>query len=276
MRTTPRLAAALVATLLLVWPFPAPADAPPGATRLRILTWNAGTLDPRALRLPDEALPRVADVIARQRPDVVLLQELAPGQPWRLVSALRARGLVFQASTCVVDPQHPDGQSVILTRGATPRPRLRRHLAMGWNAQAVEVAGATVVCVHAPSSGPDERALYFVQLESWLRRLPGPVLVAGDFNLGPRHGAGLAAVLPWLRRQDVATYARFRSRFEAETDVSPTTVYRLHLDHLLARGARIDAARRLNGRALPQDHDPLLVEVTLASPRRGFSQALDR
>lgn len=267
------LLAVLVCAGLLLDPAPAPAEPPPAATRLRVLTWNVGTLDPRALRLPEAALPRVADVVAGARPDVVLLQEVAPGQPQRLLAALRARGLAYHSSACVVDPAAPDGLSLVLTRRA-PQARLRRRLPMGWGVQGVQLDGVSVLCLHAPSSGPAERARYFSQLSAWTDELPGPMVVAGDFNLGPRRGAGLAAVLPWLRRADVATFARFRAGFQVASEVAPTTVYRLHLDHLLARGVRLEAARRLTGRQLPQDHDPVLCELAVYPARAGFGPAL--
>lgn len=270
----PLLATLLAGALaLLLAPRPAPAQPP---RRLRVLTWNAGTLDPRALRLPEDALPRVVEVIAAARPDVALLQEVAPGQPALIAAGLRARGLPFHAATCVVDPAHPDGLSLVLTR-ERPRARLRARLPLGWNVQGADLDGLSILCVHAPSSGPPDRAAYFAQLGAWAgRELRGPLLVAGDFNLGPRRGAGLAAVLPWQRRVDVATWTRFRAGFEAGSDVSPTTVYRLQLDHLLARGARIDAARRLDGRRLPQDHDPLLVDLTIGGRQPGLSGAVSR
>ena len=260
------LAAGAALAVLL---FAAPAPAGPRRV-VRVLTWNVGTLDPRALRLPERDLPRVAEVIRAASPDVALLQEVAPGQTARLLARLPG----WHGATEVVDPAAPDGLSVVLTR-ERPRRRPRAALPVGWRAQGAALDGFTAVAVHAPSSGPDDRAAYFDQLLAWTRGLEGPLLVAGDFNLGPRRGAGAAALLPWLRRKDVATWARFAGGFDAATTPVRTTVYLLALDHLLVRGGRVAASRVLPGRRFPQDHDPLLVEVELASST-GARGALER
>lgn len=233
---------------------------------LRVLTWNVGTLLPWDLRLPDRAIPRVVSTIAAARPDVVTLQEVRdPGQITRLRLGLAARGLRYQVTSAVVDPAHPDGLAVVLHRA--PRrsaPRLRSAVA-GFTSPGVELDLATVLAVHAPTGAPQDRQGYARDLIAWCAARPGPVVVAGDFNLGARGGCGLAAVLPWLRRADRATYALLAAAFPARTSVGPTTTYRLTFDHVMVKGGRVVAQRVLRGRRLfPMDHDPLVADVSLA------------
>jgi endonuclease/exonuclease/phosphatase family metal-dependent hydrolase len=269
MQHAPRLALVALALALLA----APTRADDGERRLRILTWNVGTLLPWDLRLPDRAIPRVVSTIAAQRPDVVTLQEVRDaGQIARLRAGLAARGLRYEVASAVVDPAHPDGLAVVLHRGAR-RDAPRVTTSVAFVSPAVGLDGVTVVAVHAPTGAPDERRGYARDLIAWCAARPGAVVVAGDFNLGSHGGCGLAAVLPWLRRVDRATYALLGAAFASRTSVGPTTAYRLTFDHVMVRGGQVATQRALRGRRLfPMDHDPLVVDVTLAG--RGLAGAV--
>lgn len=235
---------------------------------LRVLTWNVGTLLPWDLRLPDRAIPRVVSTIAAARPDVVTLQEVRdPGQITRLRAGLAARGLRYQVASAVVDPAHPDGLAVVLHRA--PRQDAPRMVsAVGFTSPGVGLDAATVLAVHAPTGAPQDRQRYARDLIAWCGARPGPVVIAGDFNLGAHGGCGLAAVLPWLRKVDRATYALLGAAFAARTSVGPSTTYRLTLDHVMVRGGRIVAQRVLRGRRLfPMDHDPLVADLSITGSR---------
>lgn len=251
---------ALVLPLALLLLLLAPLDArPPRA--LRVLQWNVGTIDPWAMRLPDVALPRVADTIAAAAPDVVTLQEVrSRAQVARLRRDLAARGLAYEAHVLVVDPTHPDGLSVILSR-RPGRPRVV-STSVGFLVQALDLGDVTVVDVHAPSSGAADRARLFDEVLAWTRReLRGPLVLAGDFNLGPKGGAGWDA-LPWRARTDRATYARLAAALPVRTTRGPTTLYRLTLDHVMGRGVALASEAVLRGRRrFPMDHDPVLVDL---------------
>lgn len=196
-----------------------------------------GTINPWAMRLPDRAIPRVVATIARAAPDVVTLQEVrSRAQVARLERDLAARGLVYESHVLVVDPQHPDGLSVILTRGRGQR--RTAGTSAGIACQAVVLDGVTIVDVHGPVASPEDRRRFFDEVLGWTaRELPGPCVLAGDFNLGPKGGAGFAA-LPWRARVDRATYARLAAALPARTTRGPTTVYRLHLDHVMGQIGR--------------------------------------
>lgn len=231
---------------------------------LRVLTWNVGTLLPWDLRLPDRAIPRVVGTIAAQRPDVVTLQEVRdPGQITRLRLGLAARGLRYQVASAVVDPAHPDGIAVVLHRAPRRDAPLLRS-GVGFVSPGVGLDVATVLAVHAPTGAPKDRQQYARDLLAWCAARPGAVVVAGDFNLGARGGCGLAAVLPWLRKVDRATYALLGTAFASRTTVGPTTTYRLTFDHVMVRGGRIVKERVLKGRRLfPMDHDPLVADLSI-------------
>lgn len=243
---------------------------------LRLLTWNVGTLNGWAVRLPDGSIGRVCDTLARARADVVCLQEVRDrGQVDAIVAGLARRGAgLHTARTCVVDPSHPDGLAVVLVRGG-PAPAAAWRTPVGFDALAVDVAGATVVAVHAPTGPPAARARYFDDLAARAARAGRPVVIAGDFNLGPHGGAGLAAVLPWLARTDKATWRRLEQAFPSRSVPTRSTAYFLSLDHAFALGARVASSQVLRGRRrVPMDHDPLVVELEVDGPANGLTGRL--
>lgn len=253
----------------------APLEARDPPPRLRVLQWNVGTIDPRGLRLPDGAIPQVVETIAQAAPDVVVLQEVeSAAQVSRLRRDLAARGLVYEARLLVAEATSPDGLIVHLVRRAHARRTFRTST--GYAAQAVDVGGVWVVGIHAPAApGSQARATFFDEVLAWTaRELRGPVVLAGDFNLGPHGGAGTAAVLPWLRKIDQATYARLALAFPVRTTEGPTTSYRLHLDHIMGRDVRLARHEVLRGRRRGlMDHDPVLADLRVGAPSSGRSLA---
>lgn len=228
------------------------------------------------MRLPDASEARVIDTIARSGPDVVTLQEVrSTAQVERLRVGLAARGLSYEAHPLVVDPTHPDGLLVILAREPVVA---RRTLAtsVGYRCQAVDVGGLWVVGLHGPTgSRPGPRRAFYDEVMAWTAQLPGPCVLAGDLNLGPRGGAGLSSVWPWWARVDRATYQRLTGAFPARTDGGATTTYLLQLDHVLGRGVRLASEQVLRGRRrFPMDHDPIVADVQVVSARRGLAGAV--
>lgn len=245
-----------------------PLEAQDPPRRLRVLQWNVGTLNPWAMRLPDSAIPRLVDTIAAATADAVTLQEVrSTAQVERVVRALATRGLTFHAHSLIVDVKHPDGLSVILHRvpaGARPACDRRTLLtSAGIACQSLALGPLSIVSIHGPVDGPAKRRAYFDEVLAWTRReLPGRCVLSGDWNVGPHGGVGLAAILPWQRRVDAATYRRIMTAFPAHSTVGPTTAYALRVDHVAGRGVRVVSQQVLRGkRQLPQDHDPVLVEL---------------
>jgi endonuclease/exonuclease/phosphatase (EEP) superfamily protein YafD len=250
----PLTRAALVLSLLLL--VLSPLDARP-PRHLRVLQWNVGTINPWAIRLPDGAIPRVVDTIVAAQPDVVTLQEVrSRAQVARLERDLAARGLVYAPHVLVVDPAHPDGLSVILSRVGGAQRVLTTST--GFRCQALDLGGLVVVDIHAPVDDPRVRGRFLDEVLAWQ---PGPVVLSGDFNLGPKGGAGLAA-LPWRAKTDRATYRRLAAALPTRTTRGPTTLYRLTLDHVMGRGVTLLAQEVLRGRRrFPMDHDPVVVDL---------------
>lgn len=252
---------------------------------VRLLTWNVGTINPLAVRLQRENEERVADLIAAAKPDVVTLQEIADhAQVGRIRDLVAARTGIFYAYTCaVVDPRRDDGRScATLYRG----PLRHTHVlesSVGFRALALELDGLTLVNLHGPSISFDNRQTFYRELIRWAKQLPGPVALAGDFNLGPNGGAGMAAVLPWKKKQDKQLFAEVARAFPIRTRVAPTTFYGLWLDHvMLNRGRILNQLKMLGYRKFPMDHEPLLVDLAVpVAPKesqrsRGLAGALVR
>lgn len=271
--TTPRRGRAASLLLLLGLALPAAAQsAPPAPERLvehEVMTWNVGTLNPRDVRLPTRFEDDVVAVIADEAPAVVALQELqGEAQIRRLTAALRARGLSYHATLEASDPRREDGRSMALLHLAPARGSVtfRSSVGEGFRARAVLLPGLTVVGVHAPT-GLEHRAAFFPQLATWAATLPKPVVLAGDFNVGPRRGAGPTYVLPWSWRRERRLYQSLVSTFPVRTTVRSTTFYGEPYDHVLTDAGVIRSQRVLVGRrTFPQDHDPLVVTLALPAP----------
>ena len=137
--------------------------------------------------------------------------------------------------------------------------------------------GLTAVVVHAPT-GLAHRAEFFPQLARWAATLPGPVVLAGDLNLGPRRGSGGTFFLPWTWRRDRKIYADLLKTFPVRTDVPSTTFYGQVYDHIVATAGTLTETRVLAGkRSFPQDHDPLVVTFAPpAAPEAGLVGTLSR
>lgn len=109
-------------------------------------------------------------------------------------------------------------------------------------AVAAELDGLTVVATHL-SFAPHTATAQLLRLRAWARRLPGPVLVAGDLNLaGP-----LPAVLTGgARLVSAPTY--------------PAAAPRLQLDHLLSLGGLTATEPRVERLAI-SDHRAVAATV---------------
>ena len=253
--------------LLLGWLTPALAQ--PAPTPVRILTWNVGTLNPLSTRLPRDAEDRVVDAIVAAQPDVVTLQEIRDlAQVQRIADALDRLGHTYHPFIAEVDPRRDDGRSQGFLTRAPPSATPQFVATSNFKATAVVLPDVTVVNVHSPSTSVADRSEFFDELLPWAQTLPGVVVLAGDFNLGPRCGAGLSAFLPWLARKDRATYRDLAAAFPTHTDLGSTTYYGLTLDHVMApAGIVFTHSQVLRGyRRLPQDHNPLLVDLEIPAP----------
>lgn len=192
------MAVSVAVPLVLLVTVPAPASGPSDATSLRILSWNVhAAVDANGQLVPDV----VADQIEAQRPDVVVLQEVARG--WPIGGALDlARWLSARLDMPFVWGPAADEQfgNLVLSRvpivasdtGALPfgaGPQQRSMLRV-----TLETAGGpvTIVGTHLESSaGTDTRTQQIqVVLEEHLDE-PRTV-IAGDMNMQPADTADVA------------------------------------------------------------------------------------
>ncbi len=270
--------------------------APPPPRRgdgLRILTWNVGTMDPRAIRMPDDAAGRVAEVIVDADADLVVLQEIASeAQAEAIIDDLEAAGggsaEAWQDVLWVPDAAHPDGHGLVLSRrplgwkpklpdfmvsrhapatGLGRNGVLRRHPPAGL--ASVETSELSVLLVHAPPRSATARAELFRYARDGVRAIRAlgskrPAVIVGDFNLDP-DGRHLASLIPGADPDlDAESFALLLEQYPIGTGPTPTTAYGLRFDHVRATQGAIVAEHVIRGaRRYPQDHDPLLVELCL-------------
>jgi endonuclease/exonuclease/phosphatase family metal-dependent hydrolase len=235
--------------------------APDGTRDVRLLTWNVGTCNPMAFRLPETSVPAVIDTIAEADADQVTLQEVcSPAQAEQIARALAERGQAFRIASAVVDARRDDGRlAVTLYRGEAEQ--LTFSTTNGFGVLALRQGDLTVVNIHAPIS-PGDRATFFHELARWAKTLPGRVVVIGDYNCGPGQGAGLSTVSSLHRLLDAISFARFTRALPVGTRPEPTNLFGLAIDHVRLISGQVRSQKVLRGRRIfPMDHDPLLAEI---------------
>lgn len=236
--------------------------------RLHLFTWNVGTINPMNMRLPARAVPKVIETIGRVRPDLVTLQEVAsPAQAAQIVSSLALdHGLAFRQTELVIDARRSDGRlAVTLYQGEAEV--ITHRTSNGFGILGLRQAGVTIVNIHAPISASD-RTVFFKELAEWVRGLPGPVIVQGDYNCGPMEGAGLAMLRDADAEQDFLSFNAFTRVVPVGTRPEPTNLFGLSIDHVRLTAGRVLSQKVHPGRrSFPMDHDPLeaTVEVQVAA-----------
>ncbi len=236
---------------------------------VRILTWNVGTMDPRAIRMPGDVAGRVAEVIVDADVDLVVLQEVASDAQaasiWRAVDRVDSES--WRYDVWMPDESDPGGLGVILTQIRSvvrdkptkgPRGLASVHLSLELQLHSVHAHPRSAVArAELFQSACDiTRASNSV----WRR----PVVIAGDFNLDPE-GRAFANLIPGADADlDRETFATLVEQFPVGTGPTPTTAYGLRFDHIRASQGAIVTEHVIRGaRRYPQDHDPLLVELCL-------------
>jgi exodeoxyribonuclease-3 len=153
-------------------------------TRLRIISWNVNGIRAR--------MPRIAELLRRERPDVVCLQETRC--PYRHFPHSRIEELGYRAQH---SPGRKHGGVAILVRSdhcVTRRGAALDHshdMAEGrWLATTCE--GLTIGTVYVPA-GPTREEVDDAGKLAFLKAVAnqageeqsGPMLIAGDFNVAP-------------------------------------------------------------------------------------------
>ncbi len=242
--------------------------------RLKVMTWNVGRArldgDDRARW---EDLPHVAEVINREKPDVVALQELASrSQGAALARRLRGEYVGWTAGS-------RGGRSVaVLVRR---KRKVQNGFAMGTRtgrravAVVFELQGVSkpiaVVSLHADPFDARNRRLYVEDIVWQVNNHhKGFAFLAGDFNFDIASDAKRDSLNDRLTH-DSESYTLLTKHFsDLAKDAGATALLNRRLDYVFAKPKDVQLA---NAQVLKEavgemDHQPLVVHVDVpAKPR---------
>jgi len=232
---------------------------------LRLLTWNIGYAELEDdTRAHDKDLPAVAEVILRQDPDAVALQELTGNsQLSRLLSLLHGkyRGAVAQQgnddrfeAVLVKDTNAkfiPVAVGARYALGASFKPRA--------DAQQVLLLSA-----HADAFNAARRRTYTEALVDWARAQSTDVFIAGDFNFELKASNETNLYTDNLKHDSesyshMLRYFRDLGRGAGDTAINDRRIDYVFGPPALAQVGRVEVLR--DAAVGRMDHWPLLVEV---------------
>jgi exodeoxyribonuclease-3 len=255
---------------------------------MKIATFNVNGITAR--------LPRLLDWLAESKPDIACLQELKTSDETFPEQALKDAGY-----GAVWHGQKGFNGVAVLARGAQPT-EIRRGLPGDPDDThsrylEAQVGDLVVASIYLPNGNPQPGPKFDYKL-AWFERLiqhaaelhgrPGPVVLAGDYNVVPTDGVhDIYNAASW--QKDALLQPETRAAYRRLLDQGWTdAIHRLHadkpmytfwdffrnrwprnaglrIDHLLlneATAARLDSAgvdREVRGRDKPSDHAPAWV-----------------
>jgi endonuclease/exonuclease/phosphatase family metal-dependent hydrolase len=232
---------------------------------VRLLTWNIGYAELEDdTRAHDKDLPAVADVILREDPDAVALQELTGNN--QLNTLL---GMLHGKYHGALAPRgNGDRFEAVLVKDAnvtfTPVPAGGRY-AIG---AAFEPHGkqVTLVSAHADAFNAARRRTYTEALIDWANTRSDSVFIAGDFNFELK-AANESNLYTDNLKHDSESYSNILRHFrDLGRNAGDTAINDRRIDYVfgptsLARVGRVQVLR--NAAVGRMDHWPLLVEVGL-------------
>jgi endonuclease/exonuclease/phosphatase family metal-dependent hydrolase len=237
------------------------------SARLRLMTWNIGYAELEDdTRAHDEDLQAIAEMITRNDPDAVALQELRGADQLKiLLKALRGR---YRGATAQLAGS--DRVEALLVKDAGARfedvPGGAKH-ALGAIFHAGQSQEVVLVSAHADAFNAARRRDYTEHVVDWARTRPTSdlIFVAGDFNfeLDARDGSHLYTD---NLKHDGESYSYLLKYFrDLGRDAGDTATNDRRIDYIF--GSR-DAARLTRAEVLRNapvgrmDHCPLIVEVS--------------
>jgi endonuclease/exonuclease/phosphatase family metal-dependent hydrolase len=253
----------LLLILALLSAAPTAAGPPRGGVRLRVMSYNVHVGIGMDKKLD---LARIAEVIKRQRADIVGLQEVdrgveRTGRADEVRELARLTGMDY-AFAHNLDYQGGQYGVAVLSRFpilaidhrryANRRERERR----GFIRVEVEVGGRRLnfVTTHLDYKFEDGRVFETEQLLKALADVPGPVVVAGDFNEEPNVGA--------YEMMLKAGFADAWAQGAAHGLTYPADRPTKRIDYVFHRGLGRDARAAASvPDTLASDHRPLLVTL---------------
>jgi len=230
---------------------------------LRLLTWNIGYAELEDdTRAHDKDLPAVADVILRQDPDAVALQELTGNAQLKTLLGLlkgKYRGAVAEQGS-------GDRFEAVLVKDAratfTPVPAGHRYaLAVSFHTPEIILLSA-----HADAFNAARRRTYTEQLIDWAqaRAQSADVFIAGDFNFELK-ATNESNLYTDNLKHDSESYSHIlRSFRDLGRAAGDTAINDRRIDYIfgppnLKRVGRVAVLR--DAAVGRMDHWPLLVEV---------------
>ena len=234
---------------------------------LRLLTWNIGYAELEDdTRAHDKDLPAVAEVILREDPDAVALQELTGSPQLNKLLALlhgKYRGAVAQQGkddrfeAVLVKANGAKFNSI----GVSGRYAMAASFQPRDNTPAVVLLSA-----HADAFNAARRRSYTEALVDWAQSQASQVFIAGDFNFELK-AANETNLYTDNVKHDSESYSHIlRSFRDLGRDAGDTAINDRRIDYIFgpAKLERVGRVLVLRDAAVGRmDHWPLLVEVGL-------------
>ena len=240
-----------------------------GAHSLRLLTWNIGYAELEDdTRAHDKDLPAVAELILRQDPDAVALQELTGNaQLKRLLGLLRGkyRGAVAQQGKGdrfeAVLVKDTGAKFISVAAGA--RYALGASFEPGSGKQQILLLSA-----HADAFNAAQRRIYTEALIDWAqsRAQSSEVFIAGDFNFELKAANETNLYTDNVKHDSesyshILRYFRDLGRAGGDTAINDRRIDYVFGPTTLRQTGRVEVLR--DAAVGRMDHWPLLVEVEL-------------
>jgi endonuclease/exonuclease/phosphatase family metal-dependent hydrolase len=239
-----------------------PANTP---ASLRLLTWNIGYAELEDdTRAHDKDLPAVADVILREDPDAVALQELTGNTQLKTLLGLlhgKYRGSIAQQG-------RGDRFEAVLVKDSgarfTPVPAASNYaVAVSFRPRS-ESPEVVLLSAHADAFNAARRRRYTEALIDWAQEQTSQVFIAGDFNFELK-AANETNLYTDNLKHDSESYSHIlRSFRDLGRNAGDTAINDRRIDYVfgpanLQRVGRVAVLR--NAAVGRMDHWPLLVEV---------------
>jgi endonuclease/exonuclease/phosphatase family metal-dependent hydrolase len=236
---------------------------------LRLLTWNIGYAELEDdTRAHDKDLPAVADVILREDPDAVALQELTGKEQLNTLLGLlhgKYRGAVAQQGK-------GDRFEAVLVKhsGATFSPvavGARYALAASFRSRP-ELPEIVFLSAHADAFSAARRRAYTEALVDWaqLQMQSSEVFIAGDFNF-ELNAAKETNLYTDNVKHDSESYSYILRNFrDLGREAGDTAINDRRIDYIFgpAKAGQVGRVEVLRNAAVGRmDHWPLVVEVSL-------------
>jgi endonuclease/exonuclease/phosphatase family metal-dependent hydrolase len=247
---------------------PAHSDARVDTTRsLRLLTWNIGYAELEDdTRAHDKDLPAVADLILREDPDAVALQELTGAAQLNVLLGLlhgKYRGAVAQRG-------NSDRFEAILVKDPratfTPVQAGTRYALAAVFRSRPEMPEVLLLSAHADAFNAARRRAYTEALMDWVqaRIQSSEIFIAGDFNFELK-AANETNLYTDNVKHDSESYSHILRDFrDLGRDAGDTAINDRRIDYIFgpAKLSRVGRVAVLRDAAVGRmDHWPLLAEV---------------